>query len=62
MEGEVYEPGVWMPEQVTSPPRFFSRLARHGLTVEQPAIDDHPGRTLGDASALRARGHHADRR
>jgi saccharopine dehydrogenase (NAD+, L-lysine forming) len=42
--GEISEPGVWMPEQVLSPPGFFSRLAKHGLTVELPAIDDHPGR------------------
>ena len=34
--GEVSEPGVWMPEQVISPPAFFSHLARHGLAVELP--------------------------
>jgi hypothetical protein len=39
MEDEVSEPGVWMPEQVISPPGFFSRLARHELTVELPAIN-----------------------
>jgi hypothetical protein len=33
MEGEVSEPGAWMPEQVINPPRFFSHLAKHGLTV-----------------------------
>jgi saccharopine dehydrogenase-like NADP-dependent oxidoreductase len=33
MEGEVSEPGVWMPEQVISPQGFFSRLAQHGMTV-----------------------------
>jgi saccharopine dehydrogenase-like NADP-dependent oxidoreductase len=37
IEGEVSEPGVWMPEQVMSPPGFFSRLATHGLTVALPA-------------------------
>ena len=37
MDGEVSEPGVWMPEQVVNPPGFFSHLARHGLTVELPA-------------------------
>jgi saccharopine dehydrogenase (NAD+, L-lysine-forming) len=36
MEGEVSEPGVWMPEQVINPPALFSHLARHGLTVELP--------------------------
>jgi saccharopine dehydrogenase-like NADP-dependent oxidoreductase len=36
MEGEVSEPGVWMPEQVIDPPGFFSHLARHGLTVALP--------------------------
>lgn len=34
MEGEVSEPGAWMPEQVMNPPHFFSHLAKHGLTVE----------------------------
>ena len=41
MEGEVARPGVWMPEQVISPSGFFSHLARHGLTVEISAIDEH---------------------
>jgi len=41
MEGEVTKPGVWMPEQVMSPPRFFSHLAKHGLTVDISAINDH---------------------
>jgi saccharopine dehydrogenase (NAD+, L-lysine-forming) len=36
--GEVSEPGVWMPEQVIDPPRFFSHLARLGLTVALPAV------------------------
>jgi len=34
LDGEVSEPGAWMPEQVIDPPRFFSRLARHGFEVE----------------------------
>ena len=34
MEGEISEPGVWMPEQVISPSGFFSRLAEQSLTVE----------------------------
>jgi hypothetical protein len=37
IEGEVSEPGVWMPEQVIDPPGFFSHLARHGLTVALPS-------------------------
>ncbi len=37
IEGEVSEPGVWMPEQVINPPGFFSHLARHGLTVQVQA-------------------------
>jgi hypothetical protein len=40
MENEVSEPGVWMPEQVISPPRFFAHLAKHGLIVKLPAIDE----------------------
>ena len=61
MEGEVSEPGAWMPEQVISPPGFFSRLAEQGLTVELPAIDDHPRSVSGDSSVVRSGGHHADR-
>jgi saccharopine dehydrogenase-like NADP-dependent oxidoreductase len=38
MEGEVTRPGVWMPEQVMSPPGFFSHLAKHGLTVQISAM------------------------
>ena len=34
MEGEVSEPGAWMPEQFINPPNFFSHLAKHGLTAE----------------------------
>ncbi len=60
MEGEVSEPGVWMPEQVINPPGFFCRLARHGLTVELPVIDDYPRSVSGDSSAVRSGGHHAD--
>jgi saccharopine dehydrogenase (NAD+, L-lysine-forming) len=37
IEGEVSDPGVWMPEQVIDPPGFFSHLARQGLTVALPA-------------------------
>jgi saccharopine dehydrogenase-like NADP-dependent oxidoreductase len=36
LDGEVAEPGAWMPEQVIDPPRFFSYLARHELNVELP--------------------------
>jgi hypothetical protein len=35
MEGEVSEPGAWMPDQVIEPARFFSYLAKHGLIVQQ---------------------------
>ena len=61
MEGEVSEPGAWMPEQVINPPGFFSRLAEQGLTVELPVIDDHPRSLSGDSRAVRSGGHHADR-
>lgn len=61
MESEVSEPGVWMPEQVINPPGFFSRLAEQGLTVELPAIDDHPRSLSDDSSAVRSGGHHVDR-
>jgi saccharopine dehydrogenase-like NADP-dependent oxidoreductase len=37
MEGEVSEAGVWMPEQVVNPERFFSHLAAHGLIIEPAA-------------------------
>jgi saccharopine dehydrogenase (NAD+, L-lysine forming) len=36
LDGEVAEPGAWMPEQVIDPPRFFSRVARRGLCVALP--------------------------
>jgi hypothetical protein len=34
IEGDVREPGAWMPEQVIEPGPFFSRLATGGLKVE----------------------------
>lgn len=37
LEGEVQQPGAWMPEQIVNPTAFFSHLARHGLIVELPA-------------------------
>ena len=45
MEGEVSEPGAWMPEQVINPPLFVSHLAKHGLTVELHS----PHRVNGDS-------------
>jgi hypothetical protein len=36
IEGEVAEPGAWMPEQVVDPGPFLSRLAARGLRVEFP--------------------------
>jgi saccharopine dehydrogenase-like NADP-dependent oxidoreductase len=36
IEGEIREPGAWMPEQVIDPGPFLSRLAAHGLKVEWP--------------------------
>jgi hypothetical protein len=36
IEGEIKEPGAWMPEQVINPGPFLSRLAAHGLKVEWP--------------------------
>ena len=33
LDGEVAEPGAWMPEQVIDPARFFSRLAERGVNV-----------------------------
>lgn len=33
LDGEVTEPGAWMPEQVIDPPRFFSHLDRHGFRI-----------------------------
>jgi saccharopine dehydrogenase (NAD+, L-lysine-forming) len=37
IEGKVPSPGVWMPEQVIEPLRYFSRLTRRGLTVNVAA-------------------------
>jgi len=37
MEGEITSSGVWMPEQVIDPTRFFSRLAEHSLHVQLSA-------------------------
>jgi len=34
VEGEVAQPGAWMPEQVIDPPGYFSHLASRGLLVE----------------------------
>jgi saccharopine dehydrogenase-like NADP-dependent oxidoreductase len=36
IEGDVAEPGAWMPEQIVDPGPFLSRLATHGLKVEFP--------------------------
>jgi len=36
IEGEVREPGAWMPEQIIDPGPFLSRLAARGLKVEFP--------------------------
>ncbi len=36
LDGEVAEPGAWMPEQVVDPARFFARLAERGVKVELP--------------------------
>jgi len=36
IEGDVAEPGAWMPEQIIDPGPFLSRLARRGLRVEFP--------------------------
>ena len=36
IEGDVAEPGAWMPEQVVDPGPFLSRLAARGLRVEFP--------------------------
>ena len=34
VDGEVAEPGAWMPEQVIDPSRFFDRLAHANVRVE----------------------------
>lgn len=36
IEGDIEEPGAWMPEQVIDPAPFLSRLAARGLKVEWP--------------------------
>ena len=36
IEGEVREPGAWMPEQIVNPVPFLSRLATRGLKVDFP--------------------------
>jgi saccharopine dehydrogenase-like NADP-dependent oxidoreductase len=36
IEGEVREPGAWMPEQIVKPGPFLSRLATRGLKVDFP--------------------------
>ena len=41
MEGEITAPGVWMPEQVIDPTRFFSSLAKHGFHVELSGLSHH---------------------
>jgi saccharopine dehydrogenase-like NADP-dependent oxidoreductase len=33
LDGEVTEPGAWMPEQVVDPARFFAYLERHGFGI-----------------------------
>ena len=42
IEGDVAEPGAWMPEQIVDPGPFLSRLATQGLKVDFP-----DGATLG---------------
>ena len=36
IEGDVGQPGAWMPEQIVDPGPFLSRLAIGGLRVEFP--------------------------
>ena len=45
LDGEVDEPGAWMPEQVIDPARLFAHLARRGLCVDlaAPASADEDG-------------------
>jgi len=50
--GEVSQPGVWMPEQVLNPQRFFSHLAAHHLTVELPVVHHHD-RSVSGATTSR---------
>jgi hypothetical protein len=41
LDGEVAEPGAWMPEQVIDPPRFFSHLDRHGFRIAVGESEEH---------------------
>ena len=43
LDGEVAEPGAWMPEQVIDPPRFFAHLARHGFAVDSRELSQGGG-------------------
>jgi len=36
IEGDIRDPGAWMPEQIVDPGPFLSRLAARGLKVEFP--------------------------
>ena len=36
IEGEIAEPGAWMPEQIVDLGSFLSRLATRGLRVDFP--------------------------
>jgi saccharopine dehydrogenase-like NADP-dependent oxidoreductase len=38
VDGDVTQPGAWMPEQVIDPERFFSRLADRGLQVASNVV------------------------
>lgn len=42
LDGEIDRSGVWFPEEVVDPVRFFERLREFGLTVEQSALDRDP--------------------
>jgi hypothetical protein len=39
LEGEITQPGAWMPEQVIDPPRFFAHLDRHGFRIAVQEFD-----------------------
>ena len=43
VDGEVAQPGAWMPEQVIEPARFFHRLALAGLRVQTSDNDTAAG-------------------
>jgi hypothetical protein len=49
-----------MPEQVISPPKFFSRLAELGLTVTLPAVDDSSRSASGHSRAVLSGGQNGD--